>query len=320
MVATVVEVDDDVVQAKIADGRTGEIPRREFAEIPTIGAEVEVAVLQRDQPAGKVALSRAWARQHRAWESAEAARDERTLVAARVAKHVKGGLVVDLGGLRGFLPASLVDEQAVDLDELVGQEIEVAVIEADRARDRVVVSRRDALRRERRKREKEALASLQPGERMRGTIASLLDFGAQVDLEIGVRGLVHRSELSWNRFGSVSEVVEVGDSVEVVVLEVNRGKRRIGLSIRRTQDDPFADVEVGAVEQATITKVVDFGAFARLSSSGAEGLIHQSELTEQPGLRPDQVVVPGDEVLVKVIDVDAERRRIGLSVVEALLA
>jgi small subunit ribosomal protein S1 len=316
--AEVTLVGDERIEAKLADGRVGTMPASEFVRLLSVGDRIEVAVLHRESPHGKVALSRAWARQHRAWERADQARDSGEPVAVTAQKAVKGGLVVDLQGLRAFLPASLADDHMIDLAPLVDETFEVIVVEADREKDRVVVSRREIVRRERRKKQKEAIAELNSGDQLRGKVAALLDFGVQVDLEVGVRGLVHRSELSWNRFSSIDEVVDVGDDVEVVVVDVNKGKRRIGLSIRRLGVDPFDGVEVGTVGPATITKIVEFGAFAKLES-GAEGLIHLTELTEQPGLRPEQIVVPGEELVVKVIEIDAKRRRIGLSAVQALL-
>jgi ribosomal protein S1 len=210
-----------------------------------------------------------------------------------------------------------VKVRVADPAALVGREIEVLVTEADRAKDRLVVSRRDLQRRQRRKEEKERWGALRVGARMRGRVVSVADYGAVVDLG-GIRGLVHRSELSWQRFSDPSEVVSVGDRVSVEVLDVNRSKKRVSLSLRRTMPDPYAGVEVGQIVPATITRVVEYGAFARLDS-GAEGLIHMSELSDVPGYRPDQLVVPGEEVTVKVLNVDTAKHRIGLSVRRVLV-
>ncbi|MBS1839176.1 MAG: 30S ribosomal protein S1 [Actinobacteria bacterium] len=204
-----------------------------------------------------------------------------------------------------------------DPSALVGREIEVLVTEADRDKDRLVVSRRDLQRRQRRQDEKERFSSLQPGARVTGRVLSVADYGAVVDLG-GVRGLVHRSELSWGRIGEPSEVVSVGDEVTVVVVDVNRSKRRVGLSLRAATPDPYEGIEVGAIVPAVVTRVVEYGAFARLES-GAEGLIHMSELSDVPGYRPDQLVVPGEDLMVKVLDVDRSRHRIGLSVRRVLV-
>jgi len=204
-----------------------------------------------------------------------------------------------------------------DPSRLVGRDVEVLVTEADRARDRLVVSRRDLLRRRRRDEEKQRFGALKPGKRVTGRVVSVADYGAVVDLG-GVRGLVHRSELSWERFGTPADVMSVGDEVEVEVLDVNRSKKRVSLSRRNVVPDPYADVEPGQIVPAVITRVVEYGAFARLES-GAEGLIHMSELSEVPGYRPDQLVVPGESVTVKVMDVDRGRHRVGLSVRRVLV-
>lgn len=210
-----------------------------------------------------------------------------------------------------------VTVQVADPSALVGREVEVLVTEADRSKDRLVVSRRDLQRRQRRKAEKDRLASVKVGSRVTGKVVSIADFGAVVDLG-GVRGLVHRSELSWGRFSQPSDVVSVGDDVTVEVLDVNRGRKRVSLSLKRTAPDPYAGVEVGEIVPATVTRVVDYGAFARLES-GAEGLIHMSELSDVPGYRPDQLVVPGEELMVKVMQVDRAKHRIGLSVRRVLV-
>ncbi len=200
---------------------------------------------------------------------------------------------------------------------LVGREVEVLVTEADRARDRLVVSRRDLQRRQRRKEEKDRLSSIKVGSTATGKVVSVADYGAVVDLG-GVRGLVHRSELSWARFGAPFDVVSVGDQVTVEVLDVNRSKKRVSLSIKRTMPDPYAGLEVGAIVPAVITRVVEYGAFAKLES-GAEGLIHMSELSDVPGYRPDQLVIPGEDVMVKIMSVDTSKHRIGLSVRRVLV-
>ena len=204
-----------------------------------------------------------------------------------------------------------------DPSALVGREVEVLVTEADRAKDRLVVSRRDLQRRRRRQEEKDRLSSVKVGSRVTGRVVSVADYGAVVDLG-GLRGLVHRSELAWERFGTPADVVSVGEQVTVEVIDVNRSKKRVSLSLKRTRPDPYGGLEVGQILPATVTRVVDYGAFARLES-GAEGLIHMSELSEVPGYRPDQLVVPGEELMVKVLNVDTAKHRIGLSVRRVLV-
>ena len=365
----VTRVDEAEVEVRLADGRTGVVDRRDFADPPTVGSTVPAAVLSRDDDRrGRVALSHRWARTELAWQRVEKARSEHTALTGRVVREVKGGLVVDVG-LRAFLPTSLIGEVEIpvepaggtaagtatevvgdaggesatgdgggsvdgegrseaevtgpttvmiaDPSRLVGREVEVLVTEADRDRDRLVVSRRDLLRRRRRHEETERFGSLKPGTRVTGRVVSVADYGAVVDLG-GVRGLVHRSELSWERFATPADVMTVGEEVEVEVLDVNRSKKRVSLSRRNVVPDPYAGVEPGQIIPAVITRVVDYGAFARLES-GAEGLIHMSELSEVPGYRPDQLVVPGEAITVKVMDVDRKRHRVGLSVRRVLV-
>jgi small subunit ribosomal protein S1 len=249
----------------------------------------------------------------------EAAKAAGTPITGTATKVVKGGLVVDVG-LRGFLPLSLLSDvpNSVEPASLVGTEVEVLVTEVDRGTDRIVVSRRDLLRKERRKQEKELLAALQPGARVPGTVVSVADYGAVVDLG-GVRGLVHRSELTWHRFETVGDVVAVGDLVEVEVLDVQRSKKRVSLSLRRTSPDPYQGLEVGQILDATVTRVVEYGAFMQLDASGAEGLVHISELSDVPGFRPDQLVATGEQVMVKIMEIDRDRRRMALSVRRVLV-
>ena len=315
----VTRVDDREVEARLADGRTGVIPRKEFQTPVVAGQVVPAALLARDDPRGRVVLSHAWAAKQLAWERIEAAKAEGTPITGTATKVVKGGLVVDVG-LRGFLPLSLLSDvpDSVEPASLVGTEVEVLVTEVDRAADRIVVSRRDLIRRERRKQEKQLLASLQPGTRVRGTVVSVADYGAVVDLG-GVRGLVHRSELTWQRFETVADVVAVGDEVEVEVLDVHRSKRRVSLSLRRTSPDPYQGLEVGQILDATVTRVVEYGAFMQLDGSGAEGLVHISELSDVPGFRPDQLVATGEQVMVKIMEIDRDRRRMALSVRRVLV-
>ncbi len=319
----VVTANSDEIEVKLADGRSGVIARRDaIVDFPmSPGASIEAAVLARTDAAGRVMLSQKWAHQQRAWEQIDKARAEGTPMIGVPRREVKGGVVVELAGLRAFMPASHSDRPAgSDLSAMFGQELEVAVLEVNRAADRIVVSRRDLVRRQRRASEKAAFGSLLVGSIVTGKVSNFLEFGVQVNLSDGVRGLVHRSELSWSRVIDMSALVAVGDEVSVKVLEVNRSKRRVGLSMRQTQADPLAGVTVGDIDSAVITSVVEYGAFARMVTSGAEGLIHQSELTEQFGLRPDQVVMTGEEVAVKVLDIDLKKRRLGLSVRQAVLS
>ncbi|MEI2696995.1 MAG: S1 RNA-binding domain-containing protein [Microthrixaceae bacterium] len=315
---TVSVVGDREVEVRLADGRTGVVPAGELDDAVKVGDVVEAAQLAREDPLQRAVLSVSWARKQRAWERVTDAHAAGTSLHGKVLRLTKGGAVVDLG-LRAFMPASLAGESpGVDLAALVGTELDVAVVEVDREDERVIVSARAHLRRQRRHAEKELLRSLEPGAEVHGRIVSTADYGAVVDLG-GVRGLVHRSELTWGRLESVEAVVSVGDEVDVVVLEVHKGKPKISLSLRATQPDPFAAVQVGSVVSATVVRVVDYGVFVRLDDGGAEGLVHVSELSDVPGYRPDQLVVPGEQLMVKVLDLDRKRRRLGLSVRRVLV-
>ena len=315
---TVTTVREREVEVRMLDGSVGVIPSSEFDEAVSSGDVIKAALLAREDPKQRAVLSASWARKQLAWERIEAAHAERTPVLGTVSSSIKGGAAIDVG-VRAFLPTSLLgDAGGSGLAALVGTEIEVLVVEVDRDADRIVVSIRDLERRRRRAKEKEMLASLVPGSRVTGRVVSTADYGAVVDLG-GTRGLIHRSELTWGRLERVEDVVQVGSEVEAVVLDVNRSKRRIGLSLRATAPDPLEQVETGAIESATVVRVVEYGVFARLDETGAEGLVHISELSDVPGYRPDQLVTPGEQLMVKVMGVDHKKRRLALSVRRVLV-
>ena len=228
---------------------------------------------------------------------------------------VKGGLILDLG-VRGFLPASLVDIRRVqDLDEFLGQELRCKVIELNRSRNNVVLSRRAVLEEERKEQRQQILDRLQPGDVVEGEISNIVDFGAFVDLD-GMDGLIHISELSWSHVNHPSEVLQIGQTVKVKVLDIDRERQRISLGLKQTQNDPWQQVldsyHEGDVVEGRVTKVVTFGAFVEILA-GVEGLVHISELAQHHVENPREVVSQGQAVNVKIIEVDAERRRLSLS-------
>ena len=228
---------------------------------------------------------------------------------------VKGGLIIDLG-VRGFLPASLVDIRRVqNLDEYLGQKIECKVIELNRSRNNVVLSRRAVLEEERKEARQQILDRLQRGQVVEGTISNIVDFGAFVDLD-GIDGLIHISELSWGHVNHPSEVLTIGQTVAVKVLDIDRERQRISLGLKQTQEDPWQRVvntySIGDVLEGKVTKVVTFGAFVEVME-GVEGLVHISELAQHHVENPREVVNPGDEVRVKILEIDDERRRLSLS-------
>jgi small subunit ribosomal protein S1 len=219
--------------------------------------------------------------------------------------------------VRGFLPASLVDIRRVpNLDEYMGTKIETKVIELNRSRNNVVLSRRAVLEEERKEQRQEILDRLQPGLVVEGQISNIVDFGAFVDLN-GIDGLIHISELSWSHVNHPSEILNIGDTVQVKVLDIDRDRQRISLGLKQTQEDPWQRVvdtyRVGDELEGTVTKVVTFGAFVEILD-GVEGLVHISELANHHVENPREVVHPGDNVRVKVLEIDSERRRLSLSV------
>ncbi|HBX78646.1 MAG TPA: hypothetical protein DEG43_13455 [Acidimicrobiaceae bacterium] len=317
---TVVEASDREVVVKLADGRLGVIPKSEFSEGGGLsgGTVLKAAVLSRQDSSGRVMLSHSWAVRQLGWEAVRAAHESKTPMTGRVVKPVKGGFVVDLG-VRAFLPSSMVDEAPLeDSASLVGSEIAVMVTECEEAADRLVVSRRDALRRERRVIERAAFDRLAKGQRRTGRVVGFAEFGLMVEVE-GARGLVHRSELSWMSSPSPTAFAKLGDEFEVLVLDVNKSKRRIGLSIRQCVPNPLDAIEVGAVYQGTVSKIVDYGVFVVLEDSGLTGLVHLSQLTEMAGYRPEQLVTRGDSLVVKVLSIDPKKHRVSLSVTQAML-
>lgn len=316
---TLVSLGEREVLVRLADGRTGVIERSDFDDAglgsPAEGAVLAAAVLQREYPDGRVPMSAKWAARTLGWARVTKALETGDVLTGTVERAIKGGFVVRVG-VAAFMPQSLVGDLDTSPADLVGTQVEVIVKEVDRNADRVVVSRRDPQRRARRAAERESYAALAPGQRHRGEVTEVLDVGAKVRIGELV-GLVHRSELSWSRVGHPRDVVAVGDIVEVEVLDVVRSKRRIALSIRRTQQHPFDAVTVGQTYPAVIQRVLEYGAIAEIVGTGAVGLIHRNELSTVPGQRPDQLVVPGEEIQVKVLSADPDKDRMALSAVQA---
>jgi small subunit ribosomal protein S1 len=319
----VVRIDKDEVLVDIGYKSEGVIPQSELsirrsidpAEEVQLGEEVDALVLTKEDQDGRLILSKKRARFERAWRRIEAAAESGEPVEGNVIEVVKGGLIIDLG-VRGFLPASLVDIRRVqNLDEYLGQKIECKVIELNRSRNNVVLSRRAVLEEERKEARQQILDRLQRGEVVEGTISNIVDFGAFVDLD-GIDGLIHISELSWGHVNHPSEVLSIGDTVRVKVLDIDRERQRISLGLKQTQEDPWERVvntyNVGDVLEGKVTKVVSFGAFVEIME-GVEGLVHISELAQHHVENPREVVDPGDEVKVKILEIDDERRRLSLS-------
>ncbi len=326
----VVKVDPEEVLLDIGFKSEGVIPSRELSikhdinpfEVVRVGDVIEALVLQKEDKEGRLILSKKRAQYERAWGKIEEIHHNDSTVTGTVIEVVKGGLILDIG-LRGFLPASLVEMRRVrDLHPYVGKELECKVIELDKNRNNVVLSRRKFLEETQSEFRKEFLETLQRGEVRKGTVSSIVNFGAFVDLG-GVDGLVHVSELSWKHIDHPGEVVEVGQEVEVEVLDVDLDRERVSLSLKATQEDPWRQFArqhyVGEFIEGSVTKTVPFGAFVKVEE-GIEGLVHISELAEAHVDVPDQVVKVGDRITVKIIDIDDVRRRISLSLKQAVKA
>ena len=320
---TVVRVDKDEVLVDIGYKSEGVIPVSELSirrsvnpeDEVSVGDDIAALVLTKEDADGRLILSKKRARFELAWKAIETAHEKGEPVTGRVIEVVKGGLILDLG-VRGFLPASLVDIRRVqDLDEFMGQELECKVIELNRSRNNVVLSRRAVLEEERKEQRQKILDQLSPGKVVEGTISNIVDFGAFVDLD-GMDGLIHISELSWSHVNHPSEVLEIGQTVRVQVLDIDRERQRISLGLKQTQSDPWQQVlesyQEGDVVQGTVTKVVTFGAFVEILP-GVEGLVHISELAQHHVENPREIVSQGDQVNVRILEVDADRRRLSLS-------
>ena len=374
---TVVKIDHDEVLLDIGYKTEGVIPSRELSikkdvdpdEVVEVGDTIEALVVTKEDKEGRLILSKKRAQYERAWGDIEKIKEADGVVEGTVIEAVKGGLIVDIGlrgflpaslvemrrvrdlspyigqkikeedgvvtgrvievvkgglildiGLRGFLPASLVEMRRVrDLQPYVGKEIEAKIIELDKNRNNVVLSRRAWLEQTQSEVRTSFLNQLQRGQIRNGVVSSIVNFGAFVDLG-GVDGLVHVSELSWKHIDHPSEVVEVGTEVTVEVLDVDMDRERVSLSLKATQEDPwqhFARTHaIGQVVPGKVTKLVPFGAFVRVDD-GIEGLVHISELAERHVELPEQVVTVNEDIFVKVIDIDLERRRISLSLKQA---
>ena len=324
---TIVKVDHDEVLLDIGYKTEGVIPSRELSikhdvdpnEVVEVGDEIDALVLTKEDKEGRLILSKKRAQYERAWGAIEQLKENDEPVTGTVIEVVKGGLILDIG-LRGFLPASLVEMRRVrDLAPYIGQQVEAKIIELDKNRNNVVLSRRAWLEQTQSAVRHDFLQTLQKGQVRPGVVSSIVNFGAFVDLG-GVDGLVHVSELSWKHIDHPGEVVTVGDEVTVEVLDVDMDRERVSLSLKATQEDPwqhFARTHViGQIVPGKVTKLVPFGAFVRVED-GIEGLVHISELAVRHVDLPEQVVSVDETIYVKVIDIDLERRRISLSLKQA---
>ncbi len=323
----VVRIDKDEVLVDVGYKSEGVIPNNELsirrsvdpADEVSLGEQVDALVLTKEDQEGRLVLSKKRARFEKAWRKIEEASASGEPIEGSVIEVVKGGLIIDLG-VRGFLPASLVDIRRVhNLDDFRGQTLECKVIELNRSRNNVVLSRRAVLEEERKEVREQILDRLQPGMVVEGKISNIVDFGAFVDLE-GIDGLIHISELSWSHVNHPSEILSVGETVRVKVLDIDRDRQRISLGLKQTQEDPWQKVlneyKPGDALEGKVTKVVAFGAFVEVVP-GVEGLVHISELADHHVENPAEVVQPGEQTWVRILEIDESRRRISLSIKRA---
>ncbi len=292
---------------------------------PQLGDEILAYVIKSEDQEGLTVLSVARAQEERDWRDAETQQKADAVIEAPVAGYNKGGLIVRVGKIRGFVPASQLEIAArgrgerelteADLAAQTGKKLKLKIIEIDRARNRLILSERVAMREVRRDAKARLLEEIKEGDVRTGTVTSIADFGVFVDLG-GLDGLIHVSELSWSKIQNPNELVKVGDPVQVQVLGIDRNKNRIALSIKRLTPEPWTTIEdryqIGQLVNGTITKLASFGAFARVDD-GIEGLIHVSELSDKRVNHPKEVVKEGETYQLRVIKIDSAKRRLGLS-------
>ena len=311
------------IELDLGGGRIGVISQRYWGHDPAadltrecvLGEVVNAAVLVREDHKGRIVLSRLWAMQQIAWVGIARAAAANEPIIGTITAVVKGGLSCDVG-VRGFIPSSLIDVAPVENPQaLVGREVQCKVVEADQVSGRLVLSRKAVVRAEQRKEAKAFLETMAAGDEHTGRVVDIQDFGAFVDIN-GVRGLVHTTELAWKRVQHPSEVVSVGDEVQVRVKSVQAPKQRVNLTMKLSAD-PLGQLEVGAVITGRVTRLADFGAFVAVGD-GVEGLVHITEMAEYRVYHPEEVVLPGEEVWVKVLAVDRKRRRVDLSIAQAI--
>jgi small subunit ribosomal protein S1 len=335
MDGVIMHLDREEILVDIGSKSEGIVPSREYSSLSTeerqaltVGDTILVFVVQPENPEGHAVVSIDRARQEKSWRRLQELHEANEVIEAEVTNYNKGGLLVNLDGVRGFVPASQVTEirggdeasKQADMARLIGSSLPLKVIEINRHRNRLILSERQAVQERRDVMKERLIDELSEGEVRKGRVSSICDFGAFVDIG-GADGLVHLSELSWSRVRHPSEVLRVGQEVDVYVLGINAQEKKIALSIKRTQAEPWSRVaaayEVGQLVRGTVTQLANFGAFARIED-GIEGLIHVSELVDDRVSHPKQVVSEGDDLLLRIIRIDPQRRRMGLSLRRAL--
>ena len=324
---TIVRIDRNEVMVDVGYKSEGVIPSRELSvrksvnpkDLVNEGDKIQALVLDKEDDEGRLILSVKRAIYEKAWGDIQEISDNDKSVKGTVIESVKGGLIVDIG-VRGFLPASLIDVRRVkELTSYIGEEIEAKILELDRQRNNIVLSRKAHLEQEQSGERKSFLENLEVGNIKEGKISSIVNFGAFVDIG-GMDGLVHVSELSWRHVENPNEVVKVGDTVTVKVLEIDNDKERISLSIKQVTEDPWSDFELqykqDDIVDGEVTKVVPFGAFVTIGK-GVEGLVHVSEISVDKVDSPELALAIGQKVKIKITELDIPKRRVNLSIKQA---
>lgn len=320
----VVKIDKDEVLIDVGYKSEGVIPFSELSirnnvrpeEVLSIDEEIDIMVLQKEDQDGRLILSKKRAEIEKSFDRIEEIYKNGEVIEGEVIECVKGGLILDIG-LRGFLPASLIDiRKTKDLNSYIGEKCLCKIIEVDRNRNNVVLSRKAIIEDERKVQRKSALDSIEVGQIKKGIITSIADFGAFVDVD-GIDGLIHISELSWNHVKHPSEVVKVNDEVNVEVLDIDKEKQRLSLGLKQTQKDPWLEkikkYKIKDVVTGKVSRIVKFGLFVQIEP-GLEGLVHITELSSEPIRRPSDVAKIGDELTIRIIDIDFDKRRMAFSV------
>ena len=328
----IASITNDQILVSIGAKSEGVITGKELESIPEeekssfhVGKAIPVYVISPEDSNGNLLLSYTRAAEEVSWEQVEALCESKDVYHGKITAYNKGGLLVSIGNLRGFIPASQIslsrrsslsgETPEQRWGKMIGQDIDVCVIEVDRNRRRLILSERAASTETRESIKERVIGDLEVGQVRKGRVTSLADFGAFVNIN-GADGLVHLSEISWDRIQHPSEVLKVGQEVDVKIISIDREKRRIGLSIRQLQPDPWMKTvdtyKVGQLVEATITRLTKFGAFARLEEN-LEGLIHISEISEKHIEHPKEILSEGDVVTLRIIKIDPENHRIGLS-------
>ena len=323
----VVNVDRNEIMVDVGYKSEGVIPSRELSikkdtdprDVLKVGEKIQALVINKEDDDGRLLLSVKRAKYEKAWKNIEKLTEQGSSVKGTVVEIVKGGLIVDIG-VRGFLPASLIDVRRIkELDSFQGQEIEAKIVEFDRHKNNIVLSRKAFMEEELSEERQEFLGDLEVGNVKDGKVSSIVNFGAFVDIG-GMDGLVHVSELSWRHVENPNEVVKVGDKVSVKVLEIDNDKGRISLSIKQVTNDPWEnfslDFKEGDVAEGEVSKVVPFGAFVTIAD-GVEGLVHVSEISLDEIKSPELELGIGQKVQVKLIEIDSDKRKVGLSIRQA---